>query len=428
MMARRIKLRTRGNPAQVALANSTHKFPALVGGFGSGKTHGLILRTLKKKIEYPHNDFAYYLPTYDLVKKIGYPRFQEQLENAGLRYSLNKSDHVLYIEGYGSIIFRTLDNPDRIVGYEVADSAVDELDTLKQDDAAYAWRQIIARNRQKKADGSINTVAVGTTPEGFRFVYDRWKKNPRKGYQLIHARTADNRRNLPEDYIETISESYPAHLLDAYLGGLFVNLTSGAVYPEFCRDANYTSRVVRPGDLLHVGMDFNVNKMSAVVHIIERNPDTRIEEVHCVKEFFGVRDTPAMIKLLQEHYPEHTLYIYPDASGRSTKSSDASVSDIKLLKAAFTVKVGFSNPRVRDRLLAVNGMICSGGQRRYYVNTDECPTLTECLEQQAYDKNGEPDKTKDQDHLPDSTGYFIAKKFPVEKPDSQNVQQHMGGM
>jgi hypothetical protein len=33
-------------------------------------------------------------------------------------------------------------------------------------------------------------------------------------------------------------------------------------------------------------------------------------------------------------------------------------------------------------------------KRRYRVNADRCPVLVECLEKQAYDKNGEPDKVR----------------------------------
>ena len=79
----------------------------------------------------------------------------------------------------------------------MAESIVDELDTLKQADAEYAWRQVIARNRQKKPDGSLNTVGVATTPEGFRFVYEAWAKQPADGYRLIRASTYSNARNLP---------------------------------------------------------------------------------------------------------------------------------------------------------------------------------------------------------------------------------------
>ena len=51
-----------------------------------------------------------------------------------------------------------------IIGYEHADADIDELD-IKRDDAAYVWRQVMARNRQAK--NGLNTVGVTTTPEGF---------------------------------------------------------------------------------------------------------------------------------------------------------------------------------------------------------------------------------------------------------------------
>src|SRR5450830_922660 len=230
-------LRARATAPQTAFANSASQFPAFVGGFGSGKTQAGMMRAMRLKFAYPKQDVAYYLPTYDLVRMIGYPRFQAMLEAAKIKFRLNKSEHTLAIAGKGMLIFRTLDNPDRIVGYEVADSVVDELDTLKTEDARRAWQQIIARNRQKKPDGSLNTVAAATTPEGFKFVYEQWAKNKLEGdgYDLIRASTYSNSRNLPAGYIDSLKRSYPAQLIAAYLEGQFVNLTAGAVYPDFDR-------------------------------------------------------------------------------------------------------------------------------------------------------------------------------------------------
>jgi hypothetical protein len=66
--------------------------------------------------------------------------------------------------------------------------------------------------------------------------------------------------------------------------------------------------------------------------------------------------------------------VYPDASGESRKSQNASESDIALLRAAkYTVCVNAANPRIRDRVLAMNSMINKAGVRRYRVNEDLCP-------------------------------------------------------
>jgi hypothetical protein len=64
-------------------------------------------------------------------------------------------------------------------------------------------------------------------------------------------------------------------------------------------------------------------------------------------------------------------------------------------------------------VLAVNQMIHREGSRRLLINPDTCPTVIEGLERQAYDKNGEPDKSSGFDHLNDALGYMIHYKFGI---------------
>ncbi len=395
-------------PTQRAFATSREPFPAFVGGFGSGKTAAAIARAMALKAHFRRCDVAYYLPTYPLVEDIAYRRFPELCERKGWAYRLNKQSAYIEFPGAGRIVFRTMEQPHRIVGYEVAHSVVDELDTLPTEKAREVWNKIIARNRQKMPGGFPNTVGVATTPEGFRFVYERWQKNPAPGYVLFRARTIDNVANLPPGYIENLRNTYSSNLLAAYLDGEFVNLTAGNVYPEFDRRANASTETIREGDVLHVGLDFNVTKMAAVIHVL------RGDDPHAVEELTNIFDTPAMIAVLKERYAGHSIMVYPDASGGSRKSNNASVSDLSLLKGAgFRVCVNPANPAVKDRVLAANAMIHKDGRRRYRVNVERCPHLVESLEKQAYDKNGEPDKSSGFDHIIDAATYFIAYRYPI---------------
>jgi hypothetical protein len=389
--------------AQRNFAGSRDTFPCFCGGFGSGKTFAAVLRAISLKSQIPE-DVGYYLPTYDLVRNIGFPRFAEMLDEFKVRHTINRSESVIYTPDYGGrILFRTMDTPDRIVGYEVAHSVCDELDTLPADKASGVWNKVIARNRQKSKLG--NTVAVATTPEGYRFVYNRWQRNPAPGYVLFRAKTMDNAAHLPAGYIDNLRNTYPPHLLAAYLDGEFVNLASGSVYPGFDRKVNHVPAVLEPNEALHVGMDFNVMNMTAIVSVIRDN-----KPITCA-ELTGIRDTPAMCEALRSRYPGRSIAVYPDASGKGRHSVDAMQSDMTILRqAGFTVRVEASNPSVRDRVNAVNAIIPV-----WRVNTDACPSLTECLEQQAYDKNGEPDKSGGLDHAPDAFGYFIAQRFPIVK-------------
>ena len=378
----------------------------MVAGFGAGKTQALVLRTVKL-IFGEGKDIAYYLPNYPLVRTIAYPRFTEVLDNLGVSYNLNRSEHTIQVNGK-TIIFRTMDNPDAIVGYEVGDSMVDELDTLPTAKARHAWNKIIARNRQKK-DTGMNTVAVGTTPEGFRFVYDKWAKDPTQSYELIKAPTYSN-PHLPEGYIDALRETYPSNLLEAYIEGEFVNLTSGTVYSMYDRQLNHCDVEAKALEPIHVGMDFNVNNMALAVHVI------RNSKAYAVDEMVGGADTPTSIRSIRERYPNNPVIVYPDASGGATSSTNASMSDIKMLKnAGFTVNAPKRNGRVRDRVATVNKALCDPqGKRTYYVNADKCPNIALGLEQQAYDKNGEPDKTGGLDHLNDGIGYFMVRQFPIK--------------
>ena len=401
------------------------KFPAFVAGFGTGKSEVMCTSALMDSLEGGSNSLvAMYEPTYDLVRLILAPRMEEKLIDWGIRYKYNKSENVIYTSSgqVGDFVLRTLDNPARIVGYESFRAKIDELDTLKAEHAQEAFNKIIARNRQvpetyqRQSDKPMNTVSVFTTPEGFKFVYNKWAKNRAPGYELVQASTMSN-PFLPDDYVQALRDSYPPQLIEAYLEGEFVNLTSGSVYTCYDRKLNSSNREIKESDHLHIGMDFNVGKMSAIVHVKDNNTTTAVDE------FMGLLDTPAMIEAIKNRYPNHRVTIYPDSSGKNRKSANASETDVSQLRAAFNVVVPGRNPFVKDRIAAVQAMLCNAnGERRYYINENKCTETAESLEQQVYNKQGEPDKSHDNDHPNDALGYFIHSQYPIIRSNT-HVQQ-----
>jgi phage terminase large subunit len=391
-------------PHQDDFLYSDFTHTGLVGGFGCGKSFIGVLKTTSKKMQYPGIDVAYYLPTYGLIKDIAFPKFKEVLENQNIHYTLNKSDYT-FTTPFGRIIMRSTSNPEMIIGYEVGYSLVDEADVPSQKIMNQAFINIIARNRTPLPDKSINCTDFVSTPEGFKFLYNFFVKNKKDNRRLIKGRTIDN-KHLPPSYIETLKESYTEQQIQAYLNGEFVNLTSGTVYHAFDRVDNHTDRTIQPRDVLHVGMDFNITKMSAVIHVVDSSTQKDIKrEIKAIEEVTDAYDTADMIAILKRRYPNHKIVVYPDASGNNRKTS-ASDTDISLLKKAkFTVRVDKSNPSVRDRITSVNtGFKNAKGQTSYFVNTNNCPEYTEALEKLAY-KNGAPDKESGFDHVTDGGGY-----------------------
>ena len=385
------------------------KYPAFVGGFGSGKTEALAVNAILDAQKGGSSSLiALYEPTYDLVRLILAPRIEAKLLEGGCRYQYNKSEQVIYTSnsGFGDFILRTMDNPARIIGYEAFRSHADEIDTLPMEKARDVWQKIIARNRQqpKTAKSKFNRVSVYTTPEGFNFVYEFWVRNKRDGYEMVQAKTLSN-PFLPDDYVDSLRATYPENLIEAYLNGEFVNLSSGTVYACFDRRTCATDIEHDGIEPLHIGMDFNVCNMSAAIGVMRNGV------LHIVDEITGGADTPSIIETIKTRWPGVQYQVYPDATGKNRNPVGASESSIKLLRAeGFRVFAKSKNPFVKDRVVAVNKAFEDG---RVKVNLKRCPRITENLEQQIYNTAGEPDKTANQDHTNDATGYMIHWMMPV---------------
>lgn len=411
------------NVPQHKFLQMPHKFRAYVAGFGSGKTWVGSVALLNHLAAYPRIDAAYYAPTYKLVKGVFWPTIEEVAYSMGFETKIKIADHEVHVrygsKHYGVIHCRTMDNPSSIVGFKSGHALVDELDILDKEKAEQAWRKILARMRYNVA-GLKNGVDVTTTPEGFKFTYERFKKTVAEKpelastYGLIQASTYDNEKNLPADYIDTLIADYPPQLIEAYIAGQFVNLTSGTVYKNYNRDAHRSKEVVKKdgdkGEPLYIGMDFNVTKMAATIYV-QRDGG---KQWHAVDEIKNGYDTPDVVSAIQGRYAGHQINVYPDASGGARKTVGASTSDLALLRAAgFRVLVHPTNPEIKDRVLAVNSAFHRGV---LFVNDRKCPATAECLEQQVYDDNGMPDKKNGKDHQNDATGYPIAYEMPIRKP------------
>jgi hypothetical protein len=418
------------NVPQARFLALPNKFRAFVAGFGSGKTWVGCSALGKHFWEWPRINAGYFAPTYSQIRDIFYPTMEEVAADWGLRTDINQSNHEVHVysgrQYRGTVICRSMEKPQTIVGFKIGHALVDELDVLSAVKAQQAWRKIIARMRYN-AEGLRNGVDVTTTPEGFKFVYQQFVKQAREKpaaaalYGMIQASTFDNELNLPDDYIASLMESYPEQLIRAYLNGQFVNLTSGSIYHAYDRKLNSCFDTVQAGEPLFIGMDFNVGKMAAITHV-KRDGLPR-----AVDELTDGYDTPDMIKRIKERYWRHDgndfvktceIRVYPDASGDSRKSVNASTTDLALLKqAGFAVIAPAANPPVKDRINAMNAMFCNAqGERRYLVNPFTCPTYADGLEQQVWAANGEPDKSQGNDHANDAGGYFIHRDYPIIKP------------
>jgi phage terminase large subunit len=388
------------HPNQRAFVKSQALNTAIIGGYQSGKSLAGVVKCITKLLQAPGVPIAYYLPTYGLIKDMLVPKFEQLFNNIGINYIYLKNDSKMRTR-YGDIMMRSLDNPDRIVSYSVWYSLVDEFDLIPYDKMKKIAGRIASRNSYLVGPGITNSIDYVSTPEGFGYAHKYFVKGKNANRVMYNLSTYDNAMNLADSYIDGLRETYTEEQLKAYLDGQFVNLTSGTVMYKFNRVKNHSDRIIKPNDKLYVGMDFNIGKMAAIVHVKDYKIKTAVDEV------IDAYDTEQMCEILKDRYPRHSIYVYPDASGSARKTSSYE-TDHEIIKSfGFKVKAPSKNPSVRNRVNITNGaFLNSKNETTYYVNTKTCPEYTEGLERLT-NKNGAPDKSSELSHRVDAGSYFV---------------------
>jgi hypothetical protein len=224
-----------------------------------------------------------------------------------------------------------------------------------------------------------------STPEGYGVMWKLFEDEADKpGRKLYRAASTDN-PYLPPDFIDGMRAMYPPNLLDAYIRGIFTNLTQASVYPEFDRELNRSEQnAPSERDVLHIGLDLNVDRCLMVVCV------QQADGIHVIREHVG-RDTPNVIEILRQEYQpwiDHgQLIVCPDASSQSRSTKNAGISDFGLMKqAGLRLQTQASNPFIRDRVLTLNSLILNAkGERRLFVHPD-CKLVVRGLTQHAYDQ------------------------------------------
>lgn len=328
----------------------------------------------------------------------------------------------------GEIFFRSADKPENIVAFDAPHIIIDEFDVPKYDKQALTYEKAVGRQR----GSSFTTLAISTTAEGHKYTYDLLDpsgKYYRPDSKLINARSYENSfvsekylwnmfitygKNAPMEKPKDKSWSdcyvdYYTKLLGQYVGGEFHNLNGLSAYYGFS-EANIikTESVLNP-PMVYIGMDFNVNPMTAVCAIKEVDPVRNVNVFKVFKEYYLKNsNTASMAELIRRDFPNSFIHIFPDATGNQRKTSAIGRTDISILERDFGFKVERRkrNPYIRDRLNCVNHELIN-------VNVkimDCCKHLLEDMAKVVLDDYGRLDKTLEKQglvHISDAFGYLL---------------------
>ena len=397
-------------PPQSDIFTCPSRFRVVVAGRRFGKTFLSTAELLNRALSKPDQNVWYVAPTYKAAKEIAWDMLTSQIPREYVGKT-NETSLSITLKNGSTIALKGAEKPDNLRGRSLDFVVLDEFADMRKE----AWYEVI---RPSLSDRQGSAALFIGTPKGRNHFYDLYGKGVDKddGWQSYQYTTIEG-GNVPPEEIASAKADLDERTFEQEYGAKFLNF-SGIIYYSFKREE---SVIRHDGDrsVIHVGMDFNLDPMSAV--LMTRKGDT----LHVFDEIvmFG-SNTDEMVAEIRTRYGNGTIVIYPDPASRQRKTSAGGRTDLSILQnAGFEVRVRSSHAAVRDRINSVNSRLLSkDGHRRLFVDP-KCKKVIESLERHTY-KEGTSQPEKDGfDHMNDALGYAVEYLFPIRKANKPQAPQ-----
>lgn len=399
--------------------DNLYQFTLMVAGIRGGKTYAGA-RQAGKEAWNAKGKGVYLIiaPTYNMLDRTTWVEFKEAMRP--FIASENDSKKIITLKNGRKVHGHSAENPDRIRNETAVGAWADECREFK--DFAKVWKVLLGRVLSTR--GKI----FGTTsPNSYDDVHNIFIANRKPGYGVVKFPTYANTYLKKED-IDTLAGDYDPKFMEQELLGEFV-IFEGAVYYTFNRlktagDLAFKVAQYTPHLKLGLCCDFNVDPMAWVITQTAKN-DKGLAEVFVIDEIYlRNSNTVEACNEFKNRFPNHNsgIILYGDATGqaRHTSSNVTNWAIIKneLSRYGIENRVPTHNPNERDRINAVNGMICNSRNERRVLINPKCKNLIRDLEQVSFKQGStQIDKTKDLTltHTSDAFGYQLERDFPLNK-------------
>jgi hypothetical protein len=389
-------------PPQQTISDCASRFRVAACGRRFGKSY-LSINEMAKYARHPNRRILYVAPTYRQAKTVIWDELKTQLIQRNWAKKINESDLSIRLINNSIITVRSTDSYDNLRGGKYDFIVLDECGDIHNQ----AWYSVL---RPTLSDTGGHALFIGS-PKGRNWFYDLWiQAGNTEDWSSFQFTTLDG-GNVPQEEIEAAKRDLDVKTFEAEYLAQFVTDTSVIFY-------SFTEENIKPyTDLLpdvgalHVGIDFNVNPMSAVVCVKGKDWLHVIDEIEIYSS-----DTNELAQEIRRRYGyQRQILVYPDASGAKRTTNSPGISDhIILQNAGFKLQVDPTNPPVAEAIASVNALFCNTmGQRRLFIDP-KCRKLRECILKYSY-KSGTriPDKESGWDHMADSLRYVSHRLFPL---------------
>ncbi|BAQ91646.1 terminase large subunit [uncultured Mediterranean phage uvMED] len=389
-------------PQKKVISNEA-RFRVLITGRRFGKTF-LAINELAKFASKPNQRVWYVAPTYRQAKAICWNVLKEKMIYHKWVKNINHSDLTITLKNNSTITLRGSDNEQSLRGVGLNFLCIDEFADVSQE----AWFEVL---RPTLSDTKGHALFCGS-PRGFgNWSYELFKQGETNKEWASFKYTTIEGGNVDEDEVEQAKQDLDIRTFQQEYEATFVNY-SGMIYYNFSRESNIIEKYQKETAILHIGLDFNVDPMSAVVCIIVNETIMVVDEIQIYSS-----NTQEMCDEIKNRYKNKQIVVYPDPSARQRKTSAGGFTDLSILKnAGFDVKCKNTAPLIRDRINAVNAKLKNVNGKNSLFIVKSCKNVIKSIERQIYKEGTHvPDKDSGYDHMNDALGYLIEFNFPLRR-------------
>ena len=388
---------------QKKVISSDARFRVLITGRRFGKTY-LAINEIAKFSSQPNKKVWYVAPSYRQAKAICWGVLKEKMISHKWVKTINHSDLTITLRNNSQITLRGSDNENSLRGVGLDFLVCDEFSDINKS----VWYEVL---RPTLSDTKGSAFFCGS-PRGFgNWSYELFKMGETNNEWESFKYTTLEGQQVSEDEIEQAKQDLDLRTFQQEYEATFVNY-SGMIYYNFSREKNIVEKYKDNSLFLHIGLDFNVDPMCAVVTVIDRNIVTVIDEIQIYSS-----NTNEMCEEIKNRYKHKNIIVYPDPSARQRKTSAGGTTDLAILKNfGFDVRCKNTAPLVRDRINAVNSKLknVAGKSSLFVLNT--CKNVIKSIERQIYKEGTHiPDKDSGYDHMNDALGYLIEYNYPIRR-------------
>tara|TARA_B100000131_G_C18068089_1_gene593364 strand:+ start:70 stop:1305 length:1236 start_codon:yes stop_codon:yes gene_type:complete len=405
---------------QKEIVDSDARFKVVAAGRRFGKSY-LSMNLMARHARQPMANVWYVTTTYGAAKNIMWIPLKDRLRKLHWAKSFHEVAMTAWLINGSEMSLKGTNNPDSLRGVG--------LDYLVIDEAAYVdetvWTEVLRPTLSDKGGGAL-FISSPTGRNWFYELYEQASQEEQSDWEAWSFTTLEG-GNVPPEEVEAAKRDLDERTFEQEYEAKFVTYT-GLVYYGFDYEYNVIETNYDPETEVLIGMDFNIDPMTATVFQYDKyDPETLIlvDEI----EIFG-SNTDEMAEEILARYPENMITVYPDPACVQSRTSAGGRTDLSILQSyGFKCKYRRKHPLIRDRINAVNSRLCNAdGDRKLLVNKS-CKKIIKALERHSYKEGTNlPEKggAKDLSHITDSVGYLIEYMFPVNK--SNIYQTHLTGV